>query len=61
MIESHKLSQRNVYFNAQRDFVSVAKGLTDLQKFIVVRNGEQNPTSIYVKRRVADLVAVVSK
>lgn len=60
LFESHKLSQRNVYFNAQKDFISVANGLTDLQKFLVVKNGEQNPTSIYVKRREGDLVVAVS-
>nr|WP_307878741.1 hypothetical protein [Acinetobacter seifertii] len=60
LFESHKLSQRNVYFNAQKDFASVAKGLTDLQKFLVVRNGEHNPTNIYVKRREADLVVATS-
>ncbi|MDV7426666.1 DEAD/DEAH box helicase [Acinetobacter baumannii] len=60
LFESHKLSQRNVHFNAQKDFASVAKGLTDLQKFLVVRNGEHNPTNIYVKRREADLVVATS-
>ncbi|MBI0395874.1 DEAD/DEAH box helicase [Acinetobacter bereziniae] len=60
LFESHKLSQRNVYFNAQKDFISVANGLTDLQKFLVVKNGEQNPTNIYVKKREGDLVVAVS-
>lgn len=60
LFESHKLSQKNVFFNAQKDFASVAKGLTDLQKFLVVRNGEHNPTNIYVKRREVNLVAAVS-
>ena len=59
-LRSHKLSQRNVYFNAQKDFISVANGLTDLQKFLVVKNGEQNPTNIYVKKREGDLVVAVS-
>jgi DEAD/DEAH box helicase domain-containing protein len=60
LYESHKLSQRNVYFNAQKDFTSVVNGLIDLQKFLVVRNGEQNPTNIYVKKREADLVVAIS-
>lgn len=60
LYESHKLSQRNVYFNAQKDFTSVANGLADLQKFLVVKNGEQNPTNIYVKKREGDLVVAVS-
>ena len=51
LYESHKLSQRNVNFNAQKDFTSVANGLAELQKFLVVKNGEQNPTNIYVKKR----------
>lgn len=51
LLESHKLSQRNVYFNAQKEFTNVAIGLTDLEKFLVVRNGEQNSTNIYVKKR----------
>ena len=51
LYESHKLSQRNVYFNAQKDFTSITNGLADLQKFLVVINGEQTPTNIYVKKR----------
>ena len=56
LYESHKLSQRNVYFNAQKDFTSVSNGLADLQKFLVVSNGEPNPTNIYVKRREVSVV-----
>ncbi|MHA3116566.1 hypothetical protein ACX1N0_10585 [Acinetobacter sp. ANC 4635] len=51
LFESHKLSQRNVYFNAQKEFIDVSNGLTSLEKFLVVRNGESSPTNIYIKRR----------
>ncbi|PJG44382.1 DEAD/DEAH box helicase [Acinetobacter tandoii] len=49
--DHQKMNQRNVYFNAQREFTDVTMKLIDLEKFLVVRNGEQNPTNIYIKKQ----------